>query len=97
MNDFILVRMSRMPGHIHGAIKLIAAFSFSFLFFFGHGEATDEINKALAIGLRWYGRYLGFVVGQAFPKVLGTLDEAVLKFSLATAPEIDWATATYMC
>lgn len=43
-----------------------------------HGGSGDEVDKAVAVGFGWDGRYLGLWIGHAFPEVLDAFDEAVL-------------------
>lgn len=49
-----------------------------FCFFLGHSNAGHEIEKPLAVAMWWDGTDLLAVVAKTLPKMLGTLDEAVL-------------------
>jgi hypothetical protein len=52
---------------------------FSLGSFFGLGDATDELHKTITIPFRRNGRYLGFVVSEAFDEVFHALDEGILR------------------
>lgn len=56
-----------LPVRVHGSVHLVGTARFPLELFLGLGEAHDEFDEPVAVGFRWDGGYLGFVVRHAFP------------------------------
>lgn len=70
----------RMRGSVELLLLLLfRAAGFAFDGLFRLGEAGDELDEAVAVLLGRDGGDLRFRVGDAFPEVLGSFDETVLR------------------